>query len=72
MQHFEAAMSGARIGLPTLVVHDRRDTINPFSDGEAFAQSVAGAQLMATDGLGHRAILKDAAVIDRVVAFVAR
>lgn len=70
MHHFEAPMVGARIRLPTLVVHDRNDTINPFSDGEAFAGAVPGAQLMATEGLGHRAILKDAAVAARVLAFV--
>lgn len=70
MHHFEAAMVGARIRLPTLVVHDRNDVINPFSDGEAFAGAVPNAQLMATEGLGHRAILKDAAVVARVLAFV--
>lgn len=69
MHHFEPHFLGARVAMPLLVVHDRKDTINPFSDGEAYVRSVSGAQIMATDGLGHRAILKDTAVLAQVVAF---
>jgi pimeloyl-ACP methyl ester carboxylesterase len=69
VHHFEPRMLGARVGMPLLVVHDRKDTINPFSDGEAYVRHIAGARLFATEGLGHRAILKDATVIQQVVAF---
>ncbi|MDP3669552.1 MAG: alpha/beta hydrolase [Telluria sp.] len=69
MAQFEPAAAGPRVRVPTLVVHDRNDTINGFADGQAYAQAVSGAQLLATEGLGHRAILKDAQVIARVVAF---
>lgn len=71
MHNFEPAMLGARVRMPTLVVHDRRDTVNPFGDGQAYAFAVRGAQLMATEGLGHRALLEDAAVVAQVVAFAA-
>ncbi|MES3021411.1 MAG: alpha/beta fold hydrolase [Pseudomonadota bacterium] len=71
MQHFEPLFLGARLAIPTMVVHDRKDTINPFSDGEAYASAVPGASLLATEGLGHRAILKDGAVVAAVVAFAA-
>lgn len=70
MHHFEPLMLAARVKLPTLIVHDRKDTINPFSDGEAYANSIVDAELVATDGLGHRAILKDPPVVARIVAFV--
>ncbi len=69
MHHFEPPVLGKRVRLPTLIVHDRKDTINPFSDGEAYVQAITGAQLMGTDGLGHRTILKDDAVVAAVVAF---
>lgn len=72
MRHFEPSMLGARLAVSTLVVHDRKDTINPFSDGEAYVRAVADATMMQTEGLGHRAVLKDAAVVARVVAFVGR
>ncbi len=69
VHHFEPHMLGARVGVPLLIVHDRKDTINPFSDGEAYVRNVKGARLFATEGLGHRVILKDAAAIAEVVAF---
>ncbi len=65
----EAAAVGARIGVATLVVHDRHDAMNPFGDGQAYADAVPGAQLLATEGLGHRKILKDARVLDAVAGF---
>lgn len=71
MVNFEPSMVGARIGVPALVVHDRKDTINPFSDGEAFAAAIPGARLLASAGLGHRAVLKDAEVVAGIVDFVA-
>ncbi len=69
MAHFEAPVSGRRIRLPTLVVHDRDDRVNPISDGQAFVDAIDGARMLATNGLGHRALLKDAAVVAEVVAF---
>lgn len=71
MPQFEPPSVGPRLNVPTLVVHDRRDSVNPFADGEAFAQHIAGARLIATEGLGHRHILKDARVLGEVTAFVA-
>jgi pimeloyl-ACP methyl ester carboxylesterase len=56
--------------VPTLVVHDRGDRINPFAHGRAFVHAIAGARLVATDGLGHRKLLGDPAVLREVVAFL--
>ena len=69
MQHFEPAFVAPRIRVPTLVVHDREDRINAFADGQAYAHAIQGAQLLPTEGLGHRRILKDPVVLARVVAF---
>jgi pimeloyl-ACP methyl ester carboxylesterase len=70
MADFEPPAVGPRIAAPTLVVHDRGDRINPFAHGEAFAAHIEGAQLVATEGLGHRKVLKDPAVLDAVAAFL--
>lgn len=70
MPQFEPAAVGPRIHQPTLVVHDRRDSINRFADGVAYSQAIAGARLLATDELGHRRILKDEGVLREVAAFV--
>lgn len=69
MQQFEPPAVASRIRVPTLVVHDRGDGINAFADGQAFAHSIQGAQLLATEGLGHRKILKDPGVVGKVVVF---
>lgn len=71
MPQFEPAAVGPRITLPTLVVHDRQDSINRFADGVAYSEAIAGARLVATEGLGHRKILKDDAVLREVAAFLA-
>ena len=71
MPQFEPAAVGPRITLPTLVVHDRQDSINRFADGVAYSEAIAGARLLATEGLGHRKILKDEEVLRQVAAFLA-
>ena len=71
MPQFEPPAVAPRIRVPTLVVHDRQDRINRFVDGQAWAQAIEGAQLDATDGLGHRKLLADEGVVRRVIAFVA-
>jgi pimeloyl-ACP methyl ester carboxylesterase len=70
MQQFEPDAVGLRIRVPTLVVHDRSDSINRFHDGQAFARAIRGARLAPTEGLGHRKILKDARAIGEVAIFV--
>jgi len=70
MPQFEPAAVGPRIALPTLVVHDRHDSINRFADGVAYSEAIAGARLVATEGLGHRKILKDEEVLREVAAFL--
>jgi len=71
MRQFEPPAVGPRIAMPTLVVHDRGDRINRFADGEAYRDCIAGATLLATEGLGHRKILQQAEVLAAVVDFVA-
>lgn len=70
MPLFEASAAGGRIDAATLVVHDRHDAMNRFDDGQAFADAIPGARMMATEGLGHRKILKDARVLEAVAQFM--
>ncbi len=57
--------------LPVLVVHDRHDREVPFDEGRRVAEAWPDARLIATDGLGHRRLLRDPGVVDAVVRFVA-
>lgn len=72
MAQLEPAAVGPRIVLPTLIVHDRDDRVNRFADAEAYRDAIKGAQLVATQGLGHRRILKEEGVIREVTRFIAR
>lgn len=56
---------------PVLVVHDRGDRMTPFGDGEQIAKAAPNGALHTTDGLGHRQVLIDSPVIERVAGFVA-
>jgi len=53
-----------------LVVHDRDDREVAFHHGERLAATWHNATLLATSGLGHRRVLRDAAVVAEVVGFV--
>ncbi|HJS48219.1 MAG TPA: alpha/beta fold hydrolase [Gemmatimonadales bacterium] len=61
-----------RMSAPLLVVHDRQDQVVPFSDGERIAAAWPGARLLATEGLGHRGVIRDPGVVGEVVGFVRR
>ncbi len=71
MRQFEPDAVGPRIAQSVLVVHDSKDSINPFADGLAYQQAIAGARLIQTEGLGHRHILKDENTVRQIVDFVA-
>lgn len=70
MGQFEPPAVGPRIRPSTLVVHDRGDSINRFADGEAYRDAIAGARLIATEGLGHRKILQAPEVLRAVAGFI--
>jgi pimeloyl-ACP methyl ester carboxylesterase len=53
-----------------LVIHDRDDADVPHAHGEEIVGAWAGARLESTSGLGHRALLRDPAVIGRTVQFL--
>ena len=53
-----------------LVIHDRNDADVPFAHGEEIVGAWAGSRLESTSGLGHRALLRDPAVIRWSVEFL--
>ncbi len=62
----------ARRDAALLVIHDREDGEVSIRHGEALAAAWPEARIELTEGLGHRKILRDPAVIAEVVAFVRR
>jgi pimeloyl-ACP methyl ester carboxylesterase len=59
-----------QIRKPILLIHDREDQEVPFAHAELLQRSSRGAQLMATQGLGHRRILRDSSVIASTANFI--
>jgi 3-oxoadipate enol-lactonase len=49
----DATPTLSAIEVPTLVIHGRDDQLIPFSEGEALAGGIRGAQLVALDDTGH-------------------
>lgn len=57
--------------LPSLlVVHDRGDREVPFFHGQSIAASWPGARLFATEGQGHRRVLRDAAAVAQIAGLM--
>jgi pimeloyl-ACP methyl ester carboxylesterase len=52
---------------PLLILHDRNDREVRFTDGAALAAAWPRAEFVLTEGLGHGRILRDPAVVERVV-----
>jgi len=55
---------------PLLIIHDRDDTETLWAGGAALAETWPGAQMITTEGLGHRRILREPSVIDAVTKFI--
>lgn len=70
-QRLSAQNNAARANTPALIVHDYDDDEIPVEEAESLAAHWPQARLMLTRGLGHRRILRDAEVVEAVVAAVA-
>jgi pimeloyl-ACP methyl ester carboxylesterase len=58
-----------RLSIPALIVHDRGDREVPFLSAQSLQRAWPGAELLATEGLGHRKVLVDPGVVERAVRF---
>lgn len=54
----------------TLIIHDRHDKEVPLAEGVQLAEAWPDVELVTTEGLGHRRILRDPGVVERVTGFV--
>lgn len=58
------------IDIPTLMFHDTTDNVTPIKDSRAIAQVWKRAQLIETEGLGHRGALQFNSIHEQVVNFL--
>lgn len=67
---FSAQRFAARLGVPTLVVHDEEDDVAPLQHAIEFASNTPGSTLRTTRGLNHSGALRDAEIIGEIVDFL--
>lgn len=71
VKEFDARVQAAHVGdVPTLIVHDRKDPQTPYGDAVSLLDALPDARLITTTGLGHRRILRDPTVVEKVLDFI--
>jgi pimeloyl-ACP methyl ester carboxylesterase len=70
-QEFELPQSVANVAAAALIVHDADDSFVSIASGLALARAWRDARFVRTQGLGHRAVLRDATVVRDAVDFIA-
>jgi len=70
MDSYSAYKSAMEIAFPVLVIHDKNDPEVPVTAGINIYNHLKNGELFLTEGLGHRKILGNPAVIEKVVQFV--
>ena len=70
MDDYSSYKAAKEIAIPVLVIHDKNDTEVPVTAGIHIHQHLKNGQLLLTEGLGHRKILGNTEVIEKVVGFI--
>lgn len=68
---FDLAEVAKGFNVEALIIHSLDDDAVEWDNAQAIADAWPGAELVLCDGLGHRMIAQDRAIIERVVQFVA-
>ena len=71
METIDMAKSYSRMSVEeTLVVHDKKDTVVPFSEAERTFEFWENTSMLVSDGYGHFQLLKKKELIGEVVSFI--
>ncbi|WP_456377789.1 alpha/beta hydrolase [Lutibacter sp.] len=69
---YSASTAAKKVLIPTLVIHDTEDKDVPVSCAYNIRQHLKQGELLITNGLGHRRILKDNLVLKQIIEFINR
>lgn len=72
IDNYSASLAAKETIIPTLVIHDTEDFDVLVSCAYNIRQNLQQGELLITNGLGHRRILKDSKVINRIIEFIKR
>ncbi len=70
MDNYSGAFSAEAVKTPTLVIHDEDDVDVHVSSAYEISKNLHDSQLFITEGLGHRKILGDFEVINKITTFI--
>ena len=70
MNSFSAYIAAKKLNIPVLVIHDNDDYEVPVSAAKNIYDHLKNGEIMLTNGLGHRKILGDGAVIKKIISFI--
>ena len=67
---YSAYIAAKEVNIPVLVIHDTNDEDVPVTAAHHIHENLANAELIITEGLGHRKILGDEIVINEIIKFL--
>lgn len=70
MDNYSAYKSAMEVSIPVLVIHDKNDEEVPVAAGTNIHKHLKNGELFLTEGLGHRKILGNTAVIEKIGQFI--
>ena len=70
IDNYSASVAAKSVSVPTLVIHDTDDKDVPVSSAHNIRKYLEKGEILITNGLGHRRILKDNNVIERIIEFI--
>lgn len=70
MDTLSGAVSAEEVHIPTLVVHDKDDVDVHVSSAYEIAENLQKSEILITEGLGHRRILGNKEVINKIFQFL--
>lgn len=70
LDHYSGGVSAEGVKIPTLVVHDKQDVDVHYNDGIEIHDKLENGTLLLTEKLGHRKILGNQEVINKIVDYL--
>lgn len=70
IDNYSASIAAKDVKIATLVIHDTEDNDVPVSCAYNIRQNLEQGEILITNGLGHRRILKDKNVTSRIIEFI--
>jgi pimeloyl-ACP methyl ester carboxylesterase len=70
MDSYSGAVSAKEVKIPSLIIHDKDDVDVELSSAYELQEALENSELFLTEELGHRRILGDKKVINKITTFI--